>query len=479
MAHSRCTFEKSVPRTLPLLLLMTHCTRGPAASATANEPATAAVAAQPTVESSVCHPVDFPDSVAGRRLEELVAAMNTSDPRAAELFVATALKAQPRERYGDFIVANAGDELVLALCRVEFDAANDVVALVGGANDRGGVDYGAVVLSVDDGGTVASLGVMPVAKEDLMQPAESLDDADVSKIVEGIADGLADYVLADKAAAMSQRIRAARDAGEYAGITNGHLLAHRLMDDLIAVSHDKHLDVTYRAAAPEPARAPTQEELERLDEMAAQDRFGMPVAEIRDGSIGYVVVLGFLPPQVAAEAVAEVMSKVADADALIIDLRDNGGGSPHGVALMTSYLFGNKRVHLNDIYNRSTNSTESFHTSPDVPGRKFGPTKPVYVLTSARTFSAGEEFAYNLKARKRATIVGETTGGGAHPIEFVRISDHWTIALPTARAINPVTGANWEGTGVTPDVEVPAGEALDKALELARGRRPSEVGPPV
>jgi C-terminal processing protease CtpA/Prc len=183
-----------------------------------------------------------------------------------------------------------------------------------------------------------------------------------------------------------------------------------------------------------------------------------------------VEVLGFLPPEVAADAVAETMSKLADADVLVIDLRKNGGGSPHGVALMTSYLFGKKPVHLNDILYRSEDRTESFHTAPDVPGKHFGPKKPVFVLTSGRTFSAGEEFAYNLQALRRAKIVGETTGGGAHPTEFVRVSDHWGIGLPSARAINPVTKTNWEGTGVKPDIEVPAEQALEKALELAEKR---------
>ena len=161
------------------------------------------------------------------------------------------------------------------------------------------------------------------------------------------------------------------------------------------------------------------------------------------------------------------MSKIADAEILIIDLRQNSGGSPHGVALMTSYLFGKKPVHLNDIHYRSEDRTESFHTSPNAPGKHFGRRKPIFVLTSGATFSAGEEFAYNLKALRRATIVGEVTGGGAHPTEFVRVSDHWGVALPSARAINPVTKTNWEGTGVQPDVEAPADEALAKALELA------------
>ncbi|MEM6993152.1 MAG: S41 family peptidase, partial [Myxococcota bacterium] len=161
-----------------------------------------------------------------------------------------------------------------------------------------------------------------------------------------------------------------------------------------------------------PPRELSPQEQARLDEAAARDNYGMPVAEIREGNLGYLEVLGFHPPEVAADAVAATMSKLANADVLVIDLRENGGGSRHGVALMSSYLFGDERVHLNDLYNRRRDTTESFFTSPDVPGRRFGPDKPVYVLTSGDTFSAAEEFAYNLKSLERATIVGRSRGAG-------------------------------------------------------------------
>jgi C-terminal processing protease CtpA/Prc len=101
-----------------------------------------------------------------------------------------------------------------------------------------------------------------------------------------------------------------------------------------------------------------------------------------------------------------------------------------------------------------------------VPGKKFAK-QPVYVLTSSKTFSGAEEFAYNLKNLKRATIVGETTGGGAHPTMGKRVDDHFMIGVPFARAINPITKTNWEGTGVTPDVAVPADQALETAKQLA------------
>ncbi|MCA9688432.1 MAG: S41 family peptidase [Myxococcales bacterium] len=454
-------------------LLMTACARGPGASrSSAIEPTPASVvASESSPELAACDPVAFPESAAGRRLEELIVAVNASDRSAAERFVATAMSASSRARHAGFILGNAGDELTLDLCRVAYDAGGELVAFLGGADGRGGFTYGALVLVVDERSAVVSLGVTPATKEDLEAAIESLDDEGARRIVDDVAGGLAGYVFADKAAAMATKIRAARDAGEYAQIKSGHALAHRLTDDLFAVTGDKHLGVTYHAVAAAPTRPPTPEELERFAERAARDNFGMPIAELREGSVGYLKVDGFLPPEVAGEAMSATMSKLADAEVLVIDLRENGGGSPHGVARMASYLFGEEPVHLNDIYSRREDRTESFHTSPDVQGRRFGADKPIYVLTSAQTFSAGEEFAYDLQAQQRATIVGEVTGGGAHPIDLIRVSDHWTIALPIARSINPITKTNWEGTGVQPDVAVPAEQALEKALELAKQGR--------
>jgi C-terminal processing protease CtpA/Prc len=163
------------------------------------------------------------------------------------------------------------------------------------------------------------------------------------------------------------------------------------------------------------------------------------------------------------------MTFLAGTRALIIDLRENGGGSPAMVALVTSYLF-DRRTHLNDLWTRATNKTEEFWTRDSVAGRRFGGEKPVYVLTSSNTFSGGEEFTNNLKVLKRATIVGETTGGGAHPVRSRRIDDHFFIGVPFARAINPITRTNWEGVGVEPDTKVPAAAALETALKL--------LGPP-
>jgi C-terminal processing protease CtpA/Prc len=162
------------------------------------------------------------------------------------------------------------------------------------------------------------------------------------------------------------------------------------------------------------------------------------------------------------------MNFLANTDALIVDLRENGGGSPVMVAYVQSYLF-SQRTHLNDLWTRRTNTTDEYWTR-DVPGKRFGGSKPVFVLTSRNTFSGAEEFTYNLKNLKRATIIGETTGGGAHPVSGHKIDERFMIGVPFARAINPISKTNWEGTGVEPDVKVPAAEALATAQKMVTER---------
>jgi C-terminal processing protease CtpA/Prc len=185
-----------------------------------------------------------------------------------------------------------------------------------------------------------------------------------------------------------------------------------------------------------------------------------------DGNIGYIELRGFNDHEAGAETVAAAMTFLANTEAIIFDLRQNGGGSPFMVALISSYLFGDKPVHLNDLYWRKGDRTDEFWTKPAAAAKKF-PDKDVYVLTSNRTFSAGEEFTYTLKNLKRAVIVGETTGGGAHPGGMERLSEHFGVFIPAGRAINPISKTNWEGTGVEPDVKVPREQALKVAYLMA------------
>jgi len=209
-------------------------------------------------------------------------------------------------------------------------------------------------------------------------------------------------------------------------------------------------------------------------ELMRSVNFGFAKAEVLPGNIGYLEMRVFATGPEAEAAADAAMSRLADADALIVDLRRNGGGDPAMVARVSSYLFEQPTL-LNSLHWREGDRTEDFWTTKEVAGKRFGQGKPVFVLTSKRTFSGAEEFAYNLKSLGRATIVGETTGGGAHPGGPQRINDHFSVWVPSGRAINPITKTNREGTGVVPDVAVPADKALERALELAAKavRRPS------
>lgn len=300
------------------------------------------------------------------------------------------------------------------------------------------------------------------------QPDMMIDAATRTAVIEGALKKLTDnYVFPETAKKMEQAVRERIARKEYDQITSAKTLATTLQGHLQEVSHDKHLRVMFSAEAlpreSETDREPGPEELAREMEFLRTQNFGFEKVERLPGNVGYLDLRGFLPARYGAETVVAAMNFIANTDALIVDLRRNGGGDPAMVALISSYLFEGEPVHLNDLYFRPDNSTRQWWTLPYVPGKRYGGKKEVYVLTSKRTFSAAEEFTYNLKNLKRATIVGETTGGGAHPGGPRRINDHFRIWVPSGRAINPISKTNWEGTGVKPDVDVPADQALKVA----------------
>jgi retinol-binding protein 3 len=324
--------------------------------------------------------------------------------------------------------------------------------------------YGIIALSGTEPARLASFPLRALG-ENATASSIQIDAGTRDRVVTGAIAKLAEnYVFPDVARRMGDTLRARLARGAYDAETNGIGFAARLHDDLREISRDKHLRVSYRVdAGPPPAQ---REAAARPREVDAECGFAKPARLA--GNVGYLRFDFFASPSRCGATASAAMNALADAPALIVDLRQNGGGDPAMVAYVSSYLF-EGRTHLNDLWTRRTNHTEEYWTR-DVPGPRFGGTKPVYVLTSSRTFSGAEEFTYNLKSLKRATIVGETTGGGAHPVRGERIDDRFMIGVPFARAINPITKTNWEGTGVAPDVKVPAADALAEALRLVRPR---------
>lgn len=469
-------------RTLCLGLLAA-CAPTTASSPPTPAPSAPTAAAGPAAEdartSKTCTPASVPDTPVGRQTTAFLALIATADATQIEAFVTDRFSPQfqaiaPMEEHVRVIGGFAEQTGGAIVCRVDYASDTEALLVLGPAR---GDTLHRLTITVEDAAPsrVSNIGFTQAPRDALDTPPPSLDDAARSTIVEGIAAALDGYIFADVAATMQARIRSERDAGRYAALTHPLPLARRLTKDLRDVSHDKHLTIHYFPSPlpPEPEQAeppaPTPEQLEQLRAEIAKDGFGIAKVEVLDGNIGYIDIRGFHEVDLVREAFTDAMTTLADTKALVVDLRHNHGGDPATVAFVTSYLFGKKKVHLNDLYYRRTNETTEYWTDPTVPGERFGAKKPIYVLTSGETFSAGEEFAYNLRALERATLVGEPTGGGAHPVDGERIDDHIIAIVPVGRAINPRTKTNWEGTGVQPHVTVPAAEALDRAKALIAG----------
>jgi hypothetical protein len=294
----------------------------------------------------------------------------------------------------------------------------------------------------------------------------------------------ANYVFPEVAEQAATAVEARLAAGEYDNLDE-ITLTELLTSHLQEVTGDKHLRMGLGGGpppgqgpggpGPRPGPGPGPDETEpgnhearrlAMRQRGRTDNFGIRRVERLDGNVGYLDLRRVAMAANAGPAVAAAMELVAGTYALIFDLRHNGGGAPDGVALWCSYLLTEEPTHLNDIFHADTGETRQFWSLPYVPGTRYVD-RPVYVLTSSHTFSGGEELCYNLQALGRAELIGETTGGGAHPTRGFPVSSAVMIGIPFARSINPVTGTNWQGTGVIPDVAVPEAEACDVAYGKA------------
>ena len=294
-----------------------------------------------------------------------------------------------------------------------------------------------------------------------------IDAATRARVIDGAVANLNEfYVFPETAKKMEEALRARQKKGAYDAVDDADMFARRLTEDLQEISHDKHLRVNFVPMAlpkGEPKRTPDAEA--KMRTQMERSNCAFEKAERLASNIGYLKFNAFADPAVCGPTATAAMNFLGNVDAIIFDLRDNGGGDPKMIAFISTYLF-SESTHLNDLYDRKKDTTTQYWTLPYVPGKRLTG-KPAFVLTSKRTFSGAEEFSYNLKNLNRATIIGETTGGGAHPVSGHRIDDHFMIGVPFARAVNPISKTNWEGTGVEPDVKVPADEALDVAKKMA------------
>ncbi len=321
---------------------------------------------------------------------------------------------------------------------------------------------------------------LPIAGAQEQQPAATAQSArppsaaDKAATVDLLAQRLSDkYIFADKGSKMAAAIRAHLHKGDYDKVATDSEFGDLLAAHIQAAHPDKHLSIRFVPNAPPDRPRPSLKQAlpaevrQHMTEVGKYLNFAFEKVERLPGNIMYVKFNGFFEAGIAKAAATAAMNLAANGNAMIIDLRENGGGDPRMVAHVASYLLGKEKVHLSDIYFRADNETNSFWSDPTVPGEHFGADKPVYVLTSGKTFSAAEDFTYNLQVIKRITVVGETTGGGAHPIQPFRIHPNLVAVIPVGRSINLITKSDWEGTGVKPDVAVAADNALTKANALA------------
>ena len=300
-----------------------------------------------------------------------------------------------------------------------------------------------------------------------------VEKSERDRVIEALASKLsAAYVIPEAVERITGALRSANSVGEYDGKTPQEF-ADAMGRTLRNAGQDKHFAVFYQpspTAPPETATA-SVEQRERLN-------FGFGKLERLRGNVGYLELVNFSDlRQQSAETASALLSTLSNFDAIILDLRRNSGGNTQMVAFVATYFF-DTRVHLSDIYWRDTNETSQFWTTTFVPGRRAA-RQPLYILTSASTFSAAEDFCYSLQNLKRALVVGETTGGGAHSSRGPqRLTPSFTAIIPAGRAISPITKTNWEGTGVTPDIKTSADAALSVAhLHALRSLLEKETDP--
>jgi hypothetical protein len=299
-------------------------------------------------------------------------------------------------------------------------------------------------------------------------PDMPIDAAARRAVIAGVLTRLrTNYVNPARVSLIVRGIETRERRGVYDSLTSARAFAESLTAHLQLLSKDRHLRVQF--SSPALPRSPWRRDAARepVDSARARGRranFGFATSERLGGNVAYLEIRSFaFDPVLAEETVAKEMTRVADADALIIDVRRNGGGSPRLAALVSSYLFGPDSVHLSTLRWRRGGRVERMYTRNAVSGKRFGPDKPIFIVTARRTFSAAEAFAYGLKVRNRAQVVGDTTGGGAYVGGLHRVTDHFGVWVSAGRPESPVTGTNWERVGIPPDIYAPAAHAVRTA----------------
>jgi retinol-binding protein 3 len=315
---------------------------------------------------------------------------------------------------------------------------------------------------------VAALLAVGAATAQAQTPEDmKIDVAYREKLLDQVAaryDSL--YFSAAKGRLIREKLSSKNVRSRYAECLTASCLSTKLTADLQEWSGDKHLRMVF-SATPRPMNKGSADAAAKASELEGMRRrnFGFHNVERLHGNIGLLEIGRFDPAADAAPTAAAAMTFLANTDALIIDLRSNGGGHADMVAHLMSYFLA-EQTHLGTMHRRDATKNTQMWSAAAVSGPRYL-SKPIYVLTSKRTFSAAEGFTYDLRHHAGASVVGETTRGGANPGSFEQFDDHFAVFVPTGQMINEKTRSNWEGAGITPDVAVPLADALKSATRLA------------
>jgi len=399
--------------------------------------------------------VSVPNTPAGHALAAWLEAFNSGDPARAASFNKTYAWGTNLDDLAGWIAETGGYDLLDIYAHDQTTVFFRVRAKTNGAEE-----VGRVTVTATAPVAIKELGTWRIpagAKVDVVK----LDAAARTRLIDRVAEAFdSSYVYPEIGKKMAADLRKRNARGEYRSALYGIDLAKQLTWDLQQLSHDKHVEVRFSFFARPAELSAKQAEAE--SRRLAANNCGFQKAEHLQPNVGYLKLDMFADATICAPTASAAMNFLADSDALILDLRENHGGGGGMGEYIASYLFA-ERTHLDDFFSRTENVTKETWTLSDVPGRKFID-RPVFVLTSKQTFSAAEYLANVLRNLKRATLVGETTMGGAHTVESRRIDDHFSARVPSGR---PITKTDWEGTGLEPDVKVAADQALDVALKLA------------
>lgn len=286
-----------------------------------------------------------------------------------------------------------------------------------------------------------------------------------TEVIQLISENLLEtYIDLTDAKEMASILKSNLKSNKYKSVTNPDDFAKLVTHDLQNVSHDLHLRLNYEPKKIAQSKRVMPEEMKKRREkmMAmkmAEINYGFTEVKVLKGNIGYLNLRMFTNIEQGKDAATSAMNFLYNTNAIIIDLRKNGGGVPGMVQLLSSYFTDAEPVLLSNFYERKTNEKTQLFTFKSIDGKRMT-NKPLYILTSKNTFSAAEAFTYSLKHLDKAVVVGEVTKGGANRTKTINLNDEFSISIPYIQAIHPVTKTNWEGKGVQPNIEANNNEAF-------------------